>query len=68
MWFGDLGVPAELSDADAELRLGQLIANLATLAHGAKAEAIWECEDEELIGAAKRLLGHYDARKEKAAS
>jgi hypothetical protein len=63
-----LALLAELSEADAELRLGQLIANLATLAHGAKPEAIWDAEDEDLIDAARRLLGHYRARQEKVAS
>jgi hypothetical protein len=53
---------AELSAADPELRLGQLIANLATLARGANAEALWDAEDEELLGAARRLLEHYHAR------
>jgi hypothetical protein len=57
---------AELSDVDPELRLGQLIANLATLAQGAKSEAIWDAEDEELLAAARRLLGHYHARQAKA--
>jgi hypothetical protein len=59
---------AELSEADRELRFGQLIANLATLAQGAKAEAIWDAEDEELLSAAKRLLGHYRAREAQVAS
>ena len=53
---------AELSEADPELRLGQLIANLATLAQGATPEATWDAEDEALIAAARRLLGHYHAR------
>jgi hypothetical protein len=57
---------AELSDVDPELRLGQLIANLATLAQGAKPEAIWDAEDEELLAAARRLLGNYHARQVKA--
>lgn len=59
---------AELSEADPDLRLGQLIANLATLALGAKPDAIWEAEDDELLAAARRLLGHYNARKAKVAS
>ena len=59
---------AELSDEDSELRFGQLIANLATLAQGAKAEAIWDAEDEELVTAARRLLAHYQGRKVKVAS
>ena len=44
-----LRLVAELSAADPELRLGQLIANLATLAQGAKPEAIWDAEDKELL-------------------
>ena len=53
---------ANLSEEDTELRLGQMICNLATLAQGAKAEAVWDAEDEELLAAAKRLLGHYQSR------
>jgi hypothetical protein len=53
---------AELSDSDAELRFGQLIANLATLALGTKPEAVWDAEDEELLVAARRLSEHYRAR------
>ena len=58
-----LSLLAELSEADPELRLGQLIANLATLAQGAKDEAVWDAEDEELIAAARRLLEHYRMRQ-----
>jgi hypothetical protein len=50
---------AELSEADGELRMGQMIANLATLARGAQVEAIWDSEDDDLIAAARRLLEHY---------
>ena len=59
---GLLSLLAELSEADSELRLGQLIANLATLAQGVKAEAVWDAEENELLIAARRLLGHYQAR------
>ncbi len=59
---------AELSEVDPELRLGQMITNLATLAQGAKPEAVWDAEDEALLAAARRLLGHYRARQEKVAS
>ncbi len=52
----------ELSDQHGDLRFGQLVANLATLAQGAKAEAIWDAEDEELAVAARRLLDHYQQR------
>jgi hypothetical protein len=52
----------ELSEAAPDLRIGQLVANLATLAQGAKVEAIWDAEDEELLTAARRLLEHYRSR------
>lgn len=51
-----------ISEEAPDLRLGQLIANLATLAKGATAEAVWDAEDEELLKAARRLLEHYRAR------
>ncbi len=57
----------ELSEVAGELRLGQLVTNLATLAHGAKVEAIWDAEDEQLVEAARRLLAHYQQRKESVA-
>ena len=53
----------ELSDEAPDLRLGQLVANLATLALGAKTEAIWDAEDPELVAAAQRLLENYRGRK-----
>ncbi len=52
----------ELSEAAPDLRLGQLVANLATLTQGAKVEAIWDTEDEQLLIAAWRLLKHYRSR------
>jgi len=51
-----LGLISELSDADPELRLGQMLTNLATLARGAQPESVWDCEDDELVVAARRLL------------
>lgn len=53
---------SELSEVAPDLRLGQLVANLATLAQGAKVEAIWDAEDEELLVATRRLLEHYCSR------
>ena len=53
---------AELSEHAPELRLGQLIANLATLARGPEVENIWDSEDDELAAAAQRLLTHYRQR------
>jgi hypothetical protein len=58
-----LAALAELSELDPELRLGQMIANIATLARGPKVEAVWDCEDDELLSAARRLLERYRARK-----
>jgi hypothetical protein len=54
-----LALIAELSQCAPHQRLGQLVANLATLARGAKVEAVWDAEDDELATAAKRLLDHY---------
>jgi hypothetical protein len=58
-----LAVLAELSQHDSDLRFGQMVANLAALAQGAKVEAIWEAEDDELLTAARRLLANYHSRK-----
>jgi hypothetical protein len=51
-----LSVLSDLSEACPEMRLGQLVANLATLAKGPTVEAIWDAEDEELLAAARRQL------------
>jgi hypothetical protein len=58
-----LALLTELSEAAPDLRLGQLVANLATLAQGAKVEAVWDAEDDELVAAARRLVQHYRALK-----
>lgn len=58
---------AELSAVAPEQRFGQMVANLATLAQGAKVEAIWDAEDNELFAAAQRLLSRYQERKTGAA-
>jgi hypothetical protein len=47
-----------LSDVAAcfpEMRMGQLIVNLATLARGPQKESVWDVEDDELLEAAKKL-------------
>jgi hypothetical protein len=49
-----LEVLAELSESCPEMRMGQLLANLATLARGAVPSAIWDAEDQELLDAARR--------------
>lgn len=62
-----LALIAELSERAPDLRLGQLVANLATLARGAKVEAVWDAEDDELVTAAKRLVDHYRECSERVA-
>jgi hypothetical protein len=54
-----LAVLAELSIACPEMRFGQLIANLSTLARGLSAEGLWDAEDEELLAAARKQLAYF---------
>jgi hypothetical protein len=53
---------AELRRALPTMRLGQLIANLATVARGAVPGAIWEAEDEELLEAIRWQLQQLASR------
>lgn len=62
-----LQVLTELSEECPEMRMGQLVANLATLAKGAIVEAIWDVEDEELLPAARRQLETFRSRKSSVA-
>jgi hypothetical protein len=54
---------AELRQALPSMRLGQLIANMATVARGAVAGAIWEMEDDELLTAIRWQLDQLSARE-----
>ena len=45
-----------LSEHYPDVRLGQLICNLATLAKGPQVESIWDTEDKELLKAAQQQL------------
>ena len=54
-----LAVLTELSAACPEMRFGQLIANLSTLARGLSAEGLWDAEDDELLAAAKTQLEYF---------
>lgn len=49
-----------LSDACPEMRLGQLVANLATLARGPAPEAVWDAEDSELLEAARQQRRYFE--------
>jgi len=63
-----LRVLDELSAQCPDVRFGQLLANLATLAKGPTVEAIWDAEDEELLQAARRQLEIFRARPTAVAS
>jgi hypothetical protein len=54
---------AELRQALPTMRLGQLIANMATVARGAVAGAVWEMEDDELLRAIQWQLEQLAARR-----
>jgi hypothetical protein len=45
-----LRVLGELGEHTPDVRFGQLLANLSTMAKSFTAEAIWDVEDEELFG------------------
>jgi hypothetical protein len=49
---------SELGEQCPDVRLGQMIANLATLARGPEVEAIWDAEDRELLEAARQQISH----------
>jgi hypothetical protein len=53
---------AELRRALPSMRLGQLIANMATVARGAVPGAIWEAEDGELLAAIRWQLQQLASR------
>jgi len=53
---------SEPSEKLPEVRLGQLISNLATLAKGPQVEAIWDAEDKEFLEAARKQLAVFGSR------
>ena len=58
-----LAVLTELSEACPEMRFGQLIANLSTLAKGPTPEGLWDAEDEELLDAARKQLTYFQGHR-----
>jgi hypothetical protein len=58
-----LTVLAELSAACPEMRFGQLVANLSTLARGLSAESLWDAEDDEMLAAARRQLAYFSEHR-----
>jgi hypothetical protein len=53
-----LAALAELGRLHPHWRLGQTSANLAMAAGRLDAGGVWDLEDEEALGAARRLLEH----------
>ncbi len=62
-----LAVLGELSAVCPEMRFGQLIANLSTIAKGLSAEGLWEVEDEELLTAARKQSAYFVEHRSVAA-
>jgi hypothetical protein len=56
-----------LSELAPDMRLGQLIANLATMAEGPWNELLWNLEDEKLLSAANQFTSELDRRDVSAA-
>jgi hypothetical protein len=63
-----LRVLSEFSDHAPDMRLGQLIANLAFLARSSGPPDIWEVEDEELLEAGRSHLRDLERRSEALAA
>ena len=49
----------ELSAYCPEMRFGQLIINLCSLAGRDSAEGMWDAEDEEMLAAAREQLAYF---------
>ena len=54
-----LRVLAELSAAQPDVRLGQLVTNLSYLARGLSNKAVWDVEDAQLLTAARQQLEQW---------
>jgi hypothetical protein len=53
----------QLSELAPEMRMGQLIANLSTMAEGPWDETLWNLEDAKLLAAASELATALDRRQ-----
>jgi hypothetical protein len=58
-----LSVLAELSEIHPEMRLGQLVTNVAHCAKGPVVSAAWDASDQELIQAAKANIQRKRSEK-----
>lgn len=54
---------ARIGDLDPDIRFGQLIANLATMAGGASDQSIWDLEDEQFLDAMNQLIDMLSSRR-----
>jgi hypothetical protein len=52
----------ELSDLMPDMRLGQLVCNLATMTEGRHQDSVWDVEDEDMLPAARRFLEYARQR------
>jgi hypothetical protein len=52
-----------LSDLTPDMRFGQLVANLITLAGGMDAGAIWDMDDDQLIPAIRQMIADFSRRQ-----
>lgn len=53
----------ELCAECPDVRFGQLIANMAVVAHGVEPNAVWDMEDDELLVAVRSQLELFLARR-----
>jgi len=58
---------SRLSELAPEIRFGQLIANLATMADGPWDETLWNVGDEKLLQAAAEFVAELERRHPSAA-
>lgn len=52
-----------IGELDPDVRFGQLIANLATIAGGASDQSIWDLEDEQILDAMNELIDMLSSRR-----
>ena len=54
-----------LSEVHPEMRLGQLVCNVALWALGPTSSAVWDVEDEDFIRGAVTHLSYVEAKEDK---
>lgn len=62
-----LAALSQLGRLRPEWRLGQTLANLATVAGRLDAGGVWDLEDAEALAATRTLLGQQDAARQELA-